>query len=259
MRVSVVVTTVDDDSGKLDLAVQGWLRVLNKYPDTELIVVNDGGPNGVPDQVQNWLRYGCIGQPAVPLRSRFLYLDPPSDEFRLAAARNLGIQHARGSRVVFTDSDCIPGPDLPLHHNITTKDVIAIGFRNRIRNNIYREWKLLPNWEVVRNAHWRKDERFDEPHPVGWRGCEHVWGCNFSVDRDLLLACGGFDSSIIGWGGEDINLADRLMRHAGAQLIVTNSVVFHLDHPPRAQRSPHPFGARNRPLIANGGPLRSVA
>jgi len=253
IRVSTVVTTVDDDDGRLLYALQGWQRVFDEHNDCELIVVNDGGPNGVSSEAMKLVTH-C------GMHSKFLYLDPPSSEFRLAEARNLGIQYARGDRVTFTDSDCIPGIDLPAHHDLGDhKNKITIGFRNRIANPVYTNWGgFIPTNHDLCHAHWRKDERFDEQHDPGWRGCEHVWGCNFGVDRDLLLECGGFDESVIGWGGEDINLADRLMRHKDTELVVTESVVFHLDHPPRTQRSKHPWGARNRPLVVNGGSLGSA-
>ena len=257
MRVSIVVTTLDNDEGKLDLALQGWLRVLNAHPDAELLLVNDGGPKGISGPNHDMMKYGVLGFPGVPHQVRFMYLEPMSDDFRLAQARNMGIRSARGDRVVFTDSDCIPTVDLPVQHDLgehTNK--IAIGFRSRIARPVYESWHgILPDNNTLCHAKYRNDERFDEIRPPGWRGCEHVWGCNFSVDRNLLVECGGFDESIVGWGGEDINLADRLMRHKKTQLVVTASVVFHLDHPPRTIQSKHPFGARGQPLVANGGTL----
>jgi glycosyltransferase involved in cell wall biosynthesis len=253
IRVSVVVTTVDDDGGRLPACLMHWLPLLSLHSHAELIVVNDGGPNG----------YGSVTKAAASgQRIKLLYLGPPDPAFRLAQARNMGIKHSQATeRIVFTDSDCIPGREfIPMHSALGSMPHIGVGFRKRIKGELTRHWQAdpntVPNEDQLDAMTWRDDERFDEHKPPGWRGCEHVWGCNFSVPVEPLVNCGGFDESIQGWGGEDINLADRLMRGAGLTLsILDGCYVYHMDHPQRSERSPHPFGQRGQPLVANGGPL----
>ncbi len=252
IRVSVVVTTVDDDDGRLPVVLLRWLDYLKLHNDAELIVVNDGGPVGYTDQLR-----ALVGGHE---RVRLEYLNPPDPAFRLAQARNMGIKISRCTeRVCFTDSDCIPSSTFIPMHGTAQKTVIGIGFRKRIRDRDTHGWRTeytVPSETELDGLAWRDDERFDEGKPVGWRGCEHVWGCNFSVPIEPLLKSGGFDESIQGWGGEDINLADRLMRKAGLKLsVLLGNYVYHMDHHPRAERSPHPFGRRGQPLVVNGGPL----
>lgn len=256
IRVSLVVTTVDDDGGRLPVCLMYWTNFLYFHKYAELIIVNDGGPAGFGGLIQE------IVKEEPHDRIKLLYLNPPDSSFRLAAARNLGVKHARATdRIVFTDSDCIPGENLiPMHKNLSKSNSFGIGFRKRIKGEIARDWienpLIRPSEQELDKLAWRDDERFGEGKPPGWRGCEHVWGCNFSVPIEPFLEAGGFDESIQGWGGEDINLADRLMRHKGLTLsVLRGCYVYHMDHPARAERSPHPFGERGKPLVANGGPL----
>ena len=258
IRVSTIVTTVDNDNGRLITTLARWCDILSTRPWAELIVVNDGGPKGIrlPELWGN-------ASSTVKDRVTFKYLMPPSDDFRLAKSRNDGVRYSRATeRIIFTDSDCIPSDNFLDHHLGVPEDGIGVGLRMRVKGEIAQKWidetsLTCPSENDIQKACYRDDERLDELKPIGWRGCEQVWGCNFSVPIIPFLACGGFDEDIVGWGGEDVNLADRLMRHAKLKFHpLLASRVYHMDHPARSDRSPHPFGRRGQALIANGGPLR---
>lgn len=61
---------------------------------------------------------------------------------------------------------------------------------------------------------------------------ESVWGCNFSVDRKQLIDLNGFDEEYDGlWGGEDIDIAFRLIRKGLKVRPVPKSIGYHIDHP----------------------------
>ena len=58
-----------------------------------------------------------------------------------------------------------------------------------------------------------------------------------SVDREDLLAVNGFDEDFLGWGGEDIDLVNRLkLKGLTAEGNVGRAVIYHLEHP---IREPH--------------------
>ena len=91
-KVSVVVCTYNG-SRTLD----GCLASLEtlRYPDYEVIVVNDGSTDSVPEIAA---RYPYIRYHAQPNRG-------------LSVARNVGMELARGEIIAYTDDDCFADPD----------------------------------------------------------------------------------------------------------------------------------------------------
>jgi glycosyltransferase involved in cell wall biosynthesis len=63
---------------------------------------------------------------------------------------------------------------------------------------------------------------------------EYVTGCNMAFWRNDLLQVNGYNENFHGWGGEDCDIAIRLI-NAGihVQFIQCYAVAFHLDHPVR--------------------------
>jgi hypothetical protein len=61
---------------------------------------------------------------------------------------------------------------------------------------------------------------------------EHVTGCNMSFWRNDLLLVNGYNENFHGWGGEDCDIAIRLI-NAGihVQFIQCYAIAFHLHHP----------------------------
>jgi glycosyltransferase involved in cell wall biosynthesis len=135
----------------------------------------------------------------------------PGDYTGRAAARNAGIQAARGEVVLFNDSDIIASPDLLAQH---------------LRHHRERERIAVVGWEVqVRSI---EDYEYKRDHPAE-RGSLHPpsrktlsWlyflTGNASVRRADLLRVGSFDESFTGYGHEDLELGYRL-QHAGVTIL----------------------------------------
>jgi CDP-glycerol glycerophosphotransferase len=69
------------------------------YRDIEIIVVDDGSPDSVPDIAKRHVRRD--------LRVRYVHRENGG----LSAARNTGVQHARGEFLTFVDSDDVATPE----------------------------------------------------------------------------------------------------------------------------------------------------
>lgn len=267
MKASVIITTYNDDL-RLQHALWGWAGQSEK--EFQLILVNDGGDDGKRTEelfvsFEKYIR-----------KLDYVYLGPSKKElggqvFRLAAARNAGLRHAVGETTIISDCDTIPRPDVvELMTKNARKDRVLIGIRKRIPEYLVTglSREHFPRMESLVHA---DDERLVNPNwrpiflslkdtaPVGsWGLC---WGCLFAAPTEHLKSLGGFDERFRSWGGEDDDMAERLVRAKDCKfLAMPEAVVYHLDHPPRCpapyQGMKHLVEIRRewRP-VRNGGPI----
>jgi glycosyltransferase involved in cell wall biosynthesis len=229
------------DPHRLSLCLEGL--ALQADDRAEVIVVNDGGPP-LDDAVEPF---------AARLVLRHVRLEPPSDAYRLAAARNRILCLARGDRVLFLDQDCVAAPGvLSAHAAYGDRPVVVAGIRNHL---VQSEVAALGPADVpaLGGRDLRPDLRlgiasFCEasgrlvPISSSW-----ATGCHLSVAAAVLRDIGGYWEEFVGWGYEDVEVALRLGR-AGCSLAVrTDLVVVHLDHPSRINRR---ILRRNQSLLA---------
>jgi len=142
-----------------------------------------------------------------------------------AAARNAGIDAAKGEVVLFNDADILASPDLlwqHLRHHRAQREIAVVG------------------WEVqVKDLH---DYAYKRDHPQE-RGSLHKptrkrlpWlyflTGNASVRRDDLLRVGRFDESFTGYGHEDLELGYRLARAGVTILYEPRAVNYHCQDVP---------------------------
>jgi peptidoglycan/xylan/chitin deacetylase (PgdA/CDA1 family)/GT2 family glycosyltransferase len=190
VRLSVIIPT--RDRRELLLRCLAALREQTQDPDTfEVVVVDDHARDGSAE---------AVAALEVPFGLRVVQM---TDETGIAAARNAGIDSARGDLCIFLDDDLIPDPALVAEHaaaHAREERIYAIGRVTHVPPP-RGDWYERAFAEVF-------NEHFDglEARPLTWTA---VWQ-NLSVTRADLLSVGGLDSTLP--INVDIELGFRLSR-----------------------------------------------
>lgn len=173
------------------------------YPETEVIVADDGSTDGTPEI-------------AARLGVRYLWQENRGP----AAARNTGARAARGEIIAFTDSDCVPASDwIEQLMAGFAPDIVAVGGTYGIANPESRLARLVHEEIVVRHTRFKDEVDFLGSFNVAYR-------------KDAFDAVNGFDESFTAASGEDNDLAYRLQDAGGTLRFHRAAVVAH-HHPVR--------------------------
>jgi len=171
------------------------------YPSYEIIVVNDGSRD----------RTGDIAR----AHSTARVIDVPNGG--LSAARNIGLSHARGEIVAYTDADTRVDPDWLtfLVQPFLTSDAVGSGGPNVVPADD------PPMAQCIARApggptHVLLDDRI----------AEHVPGCNMAFRRDALLAINGFNPIYLR-AGDDVDVCWRLQARGGKIGFAASALVWH--------------------------------
>ena len=177
-----------------------------------------------------------------------------------SAALNAGLERASGDVVVFCDSDMVLGcgalDELAARHE-RWSDALCFGFHSNIppaAATASSTWSLMhleacsrdprvrfylptlvPNmldasgWLLrLRSGRFMLDSRGGV-----WRRHRFVFGCLFSVRRELILENDGFPDILNGWGHNDLLVAARLEAAGAFLLPVASAWGHHVEHPIR--------------------------
>jgi GT2 family glycosyltransferase len=164
----------------------------------ELVVVDDGSTDGTHE-----LLAGLEWPVPVTVVTRA--------NGGLSAARNSGLEVARGRYVLFVNDDTIPHADCVSEHLAAHRAARLVGepqlavlgtFEQPLERCPTALARSLERSNAVFDyASLAAGERYD-----AWK----FWTCNVSVALDLVRAAGGFDPSFRHYGCEDTDLARRL-------------------------------------------------
>jgi glycosyltransferase involved in cell wall biosynthesis len=250
-RALVVVSTYNQPS--LGLCLKGYLRQTSR--DFELVVADDGSKSEVGELV----RRVADG----PARARGLVLRHVWHEdlgFRKTRIVNQALRVSPPAPlVIFTDGDCVPPARFVERHlaahaprsfhvagcvrwsketseRLTEADVDSGAFESWITDADRRDLAIR-----ARKSRWGTFfRRKNRPK---------VLGLNMAYDRALLEEANGFDERFEGWGLEDDDLRDRVMRlgpRPRVKVLYGENDVFHLWHPVRGTPQDSPNLARYR-------------
>jgi GT2 family glycosyltransferase len=135
----------------------------------------------------------------------------PGDYAGRAAARNAGIEGARGGIVLFNDADILASPDLlstHLRRHREREHIAVVGLEVQVK-------------DLAEYAYQREHpEARGHLHPPSRKKLSWLYFLtgNASVRRDDLLLAGCFDESFTGYGHEDLELGYRL-RAIGVEIL----------------------------------------
>ena len=197
-RVSVVVCAYNASDTLEDNLTA--IERLN-YPDYEVILVNDGSKD----------RTGDIGRahPSVRL------VEVPNGG--LSAARNIGLSHATGEIIAYTDADTRVDPDWLtfLVQPFLNSDVVGSGGPNVVPADD------PPMAQCIARApggptHVLLDDRI----------AEHVPGCNMAFRREALLSIRGFNPIYLR-AGDDVDVCWRLQARGWKIGFASSALVWH--------------------------------
>jgi GT2 family glycosyltransferase len=197
-KVSVVVCTYNG-SRTLDGCLKS-LETLN-YPDYEVILVNDGSKDSVPEIAA---RYPYIRYHVQPNRG-------------LSVARNVGMELATGEFIAYTDDDCFADPDwlYYLVAKLLETGATGVGGPN-----------LLPTTDGPVAACVSASPGTPAHILIDDNVAEHVPGCNMAFWADRLRAIGGFDP-VYTKAGDDVDVCWRLQAEGDQIVFAPAAMVWH--------------------------------
>jgi glycosyltransferase involved in cell wall biosynthesis len=203
----------------------------------EVIVADDGSSDDVAGQVRKF-----ISSYNFPI----IHAWHPREGARRSATRNNGIRHSGGDYLVFLDADFVvlpgtikshlevarPGSFVAGRCKYTTEEQTKRLLSNNITNELLESlYSKLPDKPIYREH--REFVRYAFLKKLRFVGARKLqFGGHFSIYRKDIEAVNGYDENFIGWGGEDQDMALRLVM-AGFEGIsaIRKARVLHLWHP----------------------------
>ena len=182
-RVSVVVACCNGER-TLRVCLDSLLHL--KYPNYEVILVDDGSTDSTPTIAQEFPRVRYLRQ----------------SNWGLSVARNTGIAAATGEIVAFTDADCRPDEDWLdyLIGELLGRGNVGVGGHN-----------LLPPDDSCVAAAVLVSPGGPTHVMLTDREAEHIPGCNMAFYKWVLEEIGGFDP-VFRKAGDDVDVCWRLQQ-----------------------------------------------
>jgi glycosyltransferase involved in cell wall biosynthesis len=177
----------------------------NTVRDYEVIVVDDGSTDGTLE----WLAANADELPHV--RSIAQSHQGP------AAARNLGVEDAKGDTIIFIDSDLVVTQDFLQAH----ADALLQGYKDTDAVFTYGS--------VINTCNF--DNPTSEPYKITDFSAAYFATGNVAIARHWLIQAGLFDTRFQLYGWEDLELGVRLKK-LGLKLIKCPAAVGYHWHPP---------------------------
>ena len=208
-KVSVIVCSYN--GGK---TLGDCLRALDqvRYPDFEVVLVDDGSRDNTQEVVREWRAARDAAGAKLPG-----FVNVVQKNMGLSYARNVGAHASSGEVIAYTDSDCMPDPDW-LYYMVavlTSGDYAGVGGPNVSPPAV--------NWIQAAVA-----ASPGGPSHVLLTDfvAEHVPGCNMAFWRWAFDSVGGFDPEYRK-AGDDVDFCWRLQTRGGVVAFSPSAIVWH--------------------------------
>lgn len=207
----------------------------------EVLIVDDGGSDDSLDRIRAYL--GPMGS---KLSLTYIYVprsEFPLEQFNAGHCRNRGLRHARGSWILFLDSDMLLPADFlsGLYRQSTKADVIQCP-RLHIRPEQSHQGTSLTKLAdsdcyIEEPAYWGVFFKTGD-----WASIPHAWRytCTYclAIRKSALDQVGWFRDVFDSYGFEDTELGYRLFK-AGKRFLLWPKNTFHLTPPKDKSRYYH--------------------
>lgn len=224
--ISVVIPVYNQYNSLCKVLDAFYLQIYNDDA-YEIIVVDDGSS----DDVKNVSDLTCSRK----LNARIIHQENKGR----AAARNTGINDAKGDIIIFCDADRFPRNDFIMQHTEFHKKganiVIGASFdyfgKNDLSIDEETNWKMISRFSRL-PPYFKKisliyDESGQTSSKLSW--LSFLVG-NMSIKRDIVKKIGGFDESFIEWGFEHFDLGYRLYIQGYQFSMNINAINYHIPH-----------------------------
>ena len=202
-RVSVIVPAYNAEQ-TIEQCLDALTRQTVSRETYEIIVVDDGSSDGTRARVEARAGVRLLVQAnAGP-----------------AAARNLGVQHAQGEIVLFTDADCVPAEDWIERMVVPFGDEAIVG----VKGAYLSHQKEL----VARFVQIEYEDKYDRMAREQYIDFIDTYAAGYR--RDVFVAHGGFDLGFPTASVEDQEFSFRLARQGCRMVFVPAARVRHLGH-----------------------------
>ncbi len=202
-KISVIIP-VKNVAGKIEQCLEAVFA--QSLPPHEVIVVDGRSTDGTVERMQKF-----------PVKVFY------QDYGAAGAARQIGVEHAEGEYLAFTDGDCIPGKGWL--RNLAGgfgEDVVGVG--GGIQNIGKELWTRSINLAFA--TFLGSGRSVQGGASFSERFVKSISGCNSMYRKSDLLRAGGFDPNLS--GADETELNARLLK-SGRLHYVSNATVLH-DH-----------------------------
>ncbi len=202
-KISVIIP-VKNVAGKIEQCLKAVFA--QSLPPYEVIVVDGRSTDGTAERAQNY-----------PVKVFY------QDYGAAGAARQIGVEHAEGEYLAFTDGDCIPGKDW-LKNLVGGFDEGIVGVGGGIQNIGQGIWTESINLAFA--TFLGSGRSVQGGASFSDRFVKSISGCNSMYRKSDLLRAGGFDPDLS--GADETELNARLLK-SGRLRYVRDTAVLH-DH-----------------------------
>ena len=137
-----------------------------------------------------------------------------------AAARNKGVEIAKGKYIIITDADMIPHKDfVSLHLNAQINSTEEMCFEGTTLNMDRLEWPTTD-----KNLKPYIQRKIKDKSKIGWF---YFLTGNISFPKSLFLSNNGFNETFLNYGWEDLELGYRLQKKKVPLIYLKSAVNYH--------------------------------